>query len=207
MDRALQHLTRLSSFERARRPRPSKSTDSLSTVRSGSIDASLPHIDALPSTPDGLEGRLNHLASQLQIMALRVDALNEMIDMENIVLARLSREQKEAGKKFAEEGEGGDVRKNGGGEGSVVFGGFKNGSGSGREEGETEEEAPPLVTNEMRNKQMLVAEMRRLRKGMEKSVVWQRDEYWRVERAMGRRGVGSRKGEEGEGGGVKGRHR
>lgn len=139
-------------------------------------------------------------------MALRVDALNEMIDMENIVLARLAREQKEAGKKFAEEREG--KREEGGG----AFGGFRNGNGNGsgngngKEEGEVEEEAPPLVTNEMRNKQMLVAEMKRLRKGMEKSVIWQRDEYWRVERAMGRRGVGSRKGEE-EGGGVKGRHR
>lgn len=138
-------------------------------------------------------------------MALRVDALNEMIDMENIVLARLAREQKEAGKKFAEEREGGEggKREDGGG----AFGGFWNGNGNGKEEGEGEEEAPPLVTNEMRNKQMLVAEMKRLRKGMEKSVIWQRDEYWRVERAMGRRGVGSRKGEEGEGGGVKGRHR
>lgn len=142
-------------------------------------------------------------------MALRVDALNEMIDMENIVLARLAREQKEAVGKFAEEREGGDggKREDGGG----AFERFRNGNGSGngngKGEGEVEEEAPPLVTNEMRNKQMLVAEMRRLRKGMEKSVVWQRDEYWRVERAMGRREVGSRKGEEGEGGGVKGRHR
>lgn len=146
-------------------------------------------------------------------MALRVDALNEMIDMENIVLARLAREQKEAGKKFAEEREGGEVGKREDGDagkkedGGGAFGGFWNGNGNGKEEGEVEEEAPPLVTNEMRNKQMLVAEMKRLRKGMEKSVIWQRDEYWRVERAMGRRAVGSRKGEEGEGGGVKGRHR
>ncbi|MCJ1244833.1 hypothetical protein MMC30_002034 [Trapelia coarctata] len=192
MDRAIQHLTRLSSFERARRPRPSKSTDSLSTVRS-SLDASLPHIDALPNTPDGLEGRLNHLASQLQIMADRVDKVNEMIDMENIVLLRLAREQKEALKK---QGEGG----------GVGFEEGRHGMDTGRAREEEEDEEVPLVTNEMRNKQTLVTEMKRLKKGMEKSVVWQRDEYWRVERAMGRRGSGRKEVDDGEGS-VKGRHR
>ena len=193
MDRAIQHLTRLSSFERARRPRPSKSTDSLSTVRS-SIDTSLPHIDPLPNTPDGLEGRLNHLASQLQIMADRVDKLNEMIDMENIVLARLAKEQKEA------------MKNQGGGGARFEEGRSAMEGRRGREE-EEDEEARPLVTNEMRNKQTLVAEMKRLKKGMERSVVWQRDEYWRVERAMGRRGSLGRKGVDDGEGGVKGRHR
>ena len=43
------------------------------------------------------------------------------------------------------------------------------------------------VTQEMKNKQELIKELRRLKKAMEKSVVWQRDEYWRVETAMGRK--------------------
>ena len=41
-------------------------------------------------------------------------------------------------------------------------------------------------TMEMRNKQELIKEMR-MKKAIEKSVVWQRDEYWRVETAMGRK--------------------
>jgi len=126
-------------------------------------------------------------------MADRVDKLNEMIDMENIVLARLAREQKEAMKK-----------QSGGGAGEFEEGRSAMDSGKGREE-EEDEEGMPLVTNEMRNKQTLVAEMKRLKKGMERSVIWQRDEYWRVEGAMGRRGSGRKGVDDGEG--AKGRHR
>ena len=152
-------------------------------------------------------------------MAIRVDALNEMIDMENIVLARLTREQKETQQKEAlkravESGEGSAFGgENGSGNGEAFEDGLRNGMERVRlkEEDSTREEVEivPLMTNEMRNKQMLVAEMKKLKKGMERSVVWQRDEYWRVEKAMGKRGQGSgRKGSvDREVDGANGRHR
>ena len=194
MSRALHALhNRLSSFELPTK----KSIESMASGRS-SHDTTLQHTDPLPASPEALEGRLNHLASELQIMATRVDKINEFIDMETIVLSRLAKDEKEAAKKRADEQRARDEqqlrnmktrrakiweeperkylvpKKSAGSMASLITDEGNGGVG-------------PHVTMEMRNKQELIKEMKRLKKAMEKSVVWQRDEYWRVETAMGRK--------------------
>ncbi|KAL9001724.1 MAG: hypothetical protein Q9188_005303 [Gyalolechia gomerana] len=57
----------------------------------------LPNDDPLPSSFAALEGHLNHHASQLQQLADRVESINEWIELDNIVLARLIRDEE---KKF-----------------------------------------------------------------------------------------------------------
>ncbi|KAL8896834.1 MAG: hypothetical protein Q9207_007513, partial [Kuettlingeria erythrocarpa] len=53
----------------------------------------LPNEDPLPASFAALEGHLNHHASQLQQLAERVERINEWIDLDNIVLARLVRDE------------------------------------------------------------------------------------------------------------------
>jgi hypothetical protein len=155
-------LGRHSSFDGVTTVRQSSSTESFrSSIRSVSIDSVVgyPHDDPLPTTAAELEGRLNDLASQLQKMVGRVEALNEMIDLEGIVLARLERDHEEALKKFAE--------------------------------------GIPKVSYEVKNKKHLITDLKKCKKGMERSVMWQRDEYKRVERAMGKKVLGlENKGEQ-----------
>ncbi|KAI4142145.1 MAG: hypothetical protein L6R39_005070 [Caloplaca ligustica] len=49
--------------------------------------------DPLPTTFAALEGHLNHHASQLQQLADRAESINEWIELDNIVLARLVRDE------------------------------------------------------------------------------------------------------------------
>lgn len=49
----------------------------------------LPNTDPLPTDPGLLEGLLNHHASQLKKLADRTESVNEWIEMDGIVLARL----------------------------------------------------------------------------------------------------------------------
>ncbi|KAL8691604.1 MAG: hypothetical protein Q9218_003199, partial [Villophora microphyllina] len=53
----------------------------------------LPNSDHLPTSFAALEGHLNHHTSQLQQLADRVEAINEWIELDNIVLARLVRDE------------------------------------------------------------------------------------------------------------------
>ncbi|KAI4177625.1 MAG: hypothetical protein LQ346_007622, partial [Caloplaca aetnensis] len=53
----------------------------------------LPNEDPLPPSFAALEGHLNHHASQLQQLAERVERINEWIDLDTIVLARLVRDE------------------------------------------------------------------------------------------------------------------
>ncbi|KAI4251140.1 MAG: hypothetical protein LQ352_005027, partial [Teloschistes flavicans] len=53
----------------------------------------LQNTDPLPTSFTALEGHLNHHASQLQQLADRVEAINEWIELDTIVLARLIRDE------------------------------------------------------------------------------------------------------------------
>lgn len=66
----------------------------------------IPNTDPLPTDLGALEGLLNHHASQLKKLADRVESVNEWIEMDGIVLARLlSDERYHAEKEVAEKAE------------------------------------------------------------------------------------------------------
>lgn len=59
--------------------------------RSSSL--AIPNTDPLPASFAALEGHLNHHASQLAQLATRVELINEWIELDSIVLARLVRDE------------------------------------------------------------------------------------------------------------------
>ena len=132
----------------------------------------LSSLDFISSSPELLEGRLNHLASQLQIAAKRIEILNEFKDMEAIVLARLIRDEKS--RRAEAEAE---VMKRDSGK-------WNQEGDMGVSEGKENVEVEP--TSEILVERELLVAMKRCKKGMERSVIWQRDEFRRVEKALGR---------------------
>ena len=91
--------------------------------------------------------------------------INEWIDMDAIVLARLKREVERAATHLEEGQEGSE----------------------GKEQEERERKKKMVEAhNGIREIQERIAGMRRWRKEVERAVFWQREEGWRVEEKMGR---------------------
>lgn len=148
----------------------------------------IPNTDQLPTSLAALEGLLNHYISQLQKLADRVEAVNEWIDLDKIVLARIAADDAAGLEKAAvEDGaasgpEGESVGKNqnllSSPRTSTVP--WKNNRYSSDGNGEA-------MICRVREATERIRGMKRWRKELERSVYWQREEYWRVEKAMGRR--------------------
>ena len=156
---------------------------------------SLPQPTKLPPTHPALEGHLNHHASQLQRLADRAEMINEWIDMDGIVLARLKREVERT---ITTDGAvGSSDKEREGQEGKEGREGKEQGGKEGKEEEERKKKKKKMVEthNGIREIQERIAGMRRWRKEVERAVVWQREEGWRVEKAMGR-GKGRERGVE-----------
>ncbi|KAL9016950.1 MAG: hypothetical protein Q9185_005689, partial [Variospora sp. 1 TL-2023] len=99
------------SDERLRKPQPftppaatATATPSLTSIKTShslnshhpsprSSSLAIPNTDALPASFAALEGHLNHHASQLAQLATRVELINEWIELDSIVLARLVRDE------------------------------------------------------------------------------------------------------------------
>ena len=118
--------------------------------------------EPLPTSPTALEGLLNQHASQLQKLADRVDSINESIDLDNIVLHRHKREQ------LAPKGDA-------------------NGNGTGMIKSKIHEvmvmgPSPGIMELERR-----LRAARTYKKELERSVLFHRNEYRRVESAMGKK--------------------
>lgn len=155
----------------------------------------IPHTDALPTSITALEGLLNHHAPQLQQLAERVEAVNEWIDRDQIVVARMSAdEDKSMGDKEGNERKNASPMKE-------KFKGQRVVSFEGTHE-ENEEDGPGINRRVQEAKERIQA-MRQWRKELERSVCWQREEYWQVEQAMGHKGSGNFGRGEGRGVGVK----
>ncbi|MCJ1426348.1 hypothetical protein MMC29_004251 [Sticta canariensis] len=156
-----------------------------SSRRSSSIrqtHATIPHTDALPTSITALEGLLNHHASQLQQLADPVEAVNEWIDRDQIVVARMSAdEDKSMGDK--EENE----RKNA----SPMKGKFKAQRVVSFEGTHEENEDGPGTNRRVQEAKERIQSMQQWRKELKRSVCCQREEYWQVEQAMGRKRSGS----------------
>jgi len=126
-----------------------------------------------------LEGRLNHHTSQLQQLADRVERINEWIEMDEIVLRRLAKDAELAAEEEKKhEGERVTVETKASGVPQLAF----TAPGGGKEE------APD--SNAVVEVRERVKGMKKWRKELERAVVWQREEHWRVEKAMGRMGSG-----------------
>lgn len=140
----------------------------------------------------GARGVVNHHASQLQQLADRVEAVNEWIDLDKIVLARLSADENKSMR-----GKGKSERENRS-RMDVKFKDPKVVSFAGKYE-KNEESAPDTSCGVQEAKERARA-VRQWRKELERSVCWQRKGYWRVEHAMGKKG--SKNMGEGEKGGA-----
>lgn len=168
------------------------------TPSGGSAGTKIPHTDPLPTHHQtDLEGLLNHHAGELQRLADRCDFLNEWMDADCVVLERLKRAVRfELEALFAVAGAGGEEEQAGaeGVEGEGVESGEKMVVTKEEMETMTEERyAENCRISELTER---VAMIKKWRKELERSVVWQRDEYFRVEIALGRKShsSGSRKG-------------
>lgn len=127
-----------------------------------------------------LEGRLNHHTSQLQQLADRVERINEWIEMDEIVLRRLAKDAEVAAEEEKKhKGERVTVATGASGVPQLAFT-----APGGRKEEVPASEAVVEVRERVKG-------MKRWRKELERAVVWQREEHWRVEKTMGR--TGSRK--------------
>ncbi|KAL8724588.1 MAG: hypothetical protein Q9166_007864 [cf. Caloplaca sp. 2 TL-2023] len=177
----------------------------------------LENTDTLPTSHAALEGHLNHHASQLQQLADRVEMLNEWIELDGIVLGRLVRDEgrrvEEGFTAMKKENNAEPPRRNvqfelgprdahvvGLKRMSLVEKGKRSASlgdvpkipasslsrSSSMMMGKRKEEV--LACHQgVREVRERIAEMKRWRKEVEKAVVWQREEYWRVEKAMGKK--------------------
>lgn len=154
----------------------------------------MPHTDDLPTSITALEGMLNHHASQLQQLADRVEAVNEWIDLDEIVVARMSAEEDKSAARKRKDGRENASRTEGKFKGQRVV------SFSGKHE-KCEENGPGISCAVQEARKRILA-MRQWRKELERSVCWQREEYWRIEHAMGRKGSENMGGEEGGGAGA-----
>ncbi|MCJ1261177.1 hypothetical protein MMC22_001041 [Lobaria immixta] len=153
-----------------------------SSRRSSSIHhahATTSHTDELPTSVTALEGLLNHHASQLQQLADRVEAVNEWIDLDEIVLARMRADED---KSMEEKGR--EERRHG----SRMNGKFKvQRAVSFAGKHEKNDEYGRGISCGVQEAKERIQSMRQWRKDLERSVCWQREEYWRVEHAMGKK--------------------
>lgn len=169
---------------------------------------SLQHTDRLPTDRTLLEGRLNTHVADLQSIARNMDWLNEQIELRVIALQRLERDAKEDAARFAiwdkeiasmqtnaqkAEEAGKRTRVGSEGKGNAA-------AGSGYIKGEhtpgDEKTAVNMGIKEMKGR---IVAFRKLKKALEKSTMWQLEEMWRVEKAMGKEpGTWMRLGLEGE---------
>ncbi|KAL8645251.1 MAG: hypothetical protein Q9226_007383, partial [Calogaya cf. arnoldii] len=230
-------------------PSPSAKSPSSHSPRTSKLP---PNTDPLPSSYAALEGNLNHHASQLHALAMRVELLNEWIDLYGIVLGRLRKEVEKAveegererevkgngeeKKEVKKKGEKGAIRENEEWKRGVHFELLPRANGSVMpvplqqgEEGKRRKSAGdvprvslasassgpihgmPLSSpskaggkvdekgrirvlkekaveehNGIQELRTRIDEMKRWRKEVEKAVVWQREEFWRVEKKMGK---------------------
>ncbi|KAL9028405.1 MAG: hypothetical protein Q9196_003229 [Gyalolechia fulgens] len=172
--------------------------------------------DPLPSSFAALEGHLNHHASQLQQLADRVESINEWIELDNIVLARLIRdEEKKVDDVIAAERNSPSVTTPDGKKGvhfapgptppvasgtaplvppsekmgkrSASMGDVPRSPSLGNPKSETERKEEAVEAHGgIREAKERIRAMKSWRKEVEKAVFWQREEYWRVESRMGK---------------------
>ncbi|KAL8939661.1 MAG: hypothetical protein Q9216_003237 [Gyalolechia sp. 2 TL-2023] len=176
----------------------------------------LPNDDPLPSSFAALEGHLNHHASQLQQLADRVESINEWIELDNIVLARLIRDEEKKIEDLiaAERNSPGATTPDGKkgvhfatapvppvasgtaplvppsekmGKRSASMGDVPRSPSLGNPKTDTERKEEAVEAHwGIREAKERIRGMKRWRKEVEKAVFWQREEYWRVESRMGR---------------------
>ncbi|KAL9583330.1 MAG: hypothetical protein Q9212_002762, partial [Teloschistes hypoglaucus] len=214
---------------------PTPSPSSIKTTGSSSLSSpsrplsQIRNNDPLPISFAALEGHLNHHASQLQQLADRVEAINEWIEFDSIVLARLVRDEEkrvdeviDAEQRVAA-GAAEQVRR----AGTVRFELEPRPNGphsrhllgpppflppsmsmSMAKRSASMGDVPRTSAPDEHSKEKTVSDrkkdainahagiqevrerirgMRRWRKEVERSVVWQREEFWRVEKGMGKK--------------------
>ncbi|KAL8719768.1 MAG: hypothetical protein Q9225_003256 [Loekoesia sp. 1 TL-2023] len=176
----------------------------------------LPNDDTLPSSFAALEGHLNHHASQLQQLADRVESINEWIELDNIVLARLIRDEEKRVEDLiaAERNNANDATTNERkgvhfalgptpstttsttplvppadkiGKRSASMGDVPRSPSLGSRKSDLERKEEAVESHSgIREVRDRIRAMKRWRKELEKAVFWQREEYWRVESKMGK---------------------
>ncbi|KAL8750282.1 MAG: hypothetical protein Q9184_006478, partial [Pyrenodesmia sp. 2 TL-2023] len=225
-----------------------QSPTSIRTTNSTNSTSRLPNDDPLPTSFAALEGHLNHHASQLQQLADRVETINEWIDLDNIVLSRLIRDEHKrvdellAAERSASKPSTPSVDHNPGGVVHFALGPISPTSGlplmpqspppttttAGTEKGlglmkvqmakrsasmgDVPRSSPPptpslpqkIKTDAQRKEEAVAAHggireaqerirsLKKTRKEIEKAVVWQREEFWRVEACMGKKKEGGK---------------
>ncbi|KAL8921420.1 MAG: hypothetical protein Q9208_005746 [Pyrenodesmia sp. 3 TL-2023] len=227
------------------------STNSTSRQPSSSPRFVLPNDDPLPTSFAALEGHLNHHASQLQQLADRVETINEWIDLDNIVLSRLIRDEQKrvdeiiAAERSAFKPSTPSADHHPGGVVHFALGPISPTSGlplmpqfppptttttAGAAEkglglmkmqmakrsasmGDVPRSSPPPAPSlppktktdaqrkedavaahgGIREVQERIRSMKKMRKEIEKAVVWQREEFWRVEACMGKKKEGGKR--------------
>lgn len=121
-----------------------------------------------------------------------MEAVNEWIDLDEIVMARMSADETKSAGGAGKYGRGTATRM----EGKVRVQRVMSFAGK----YEKNEENGSGISCGVEEAKERIRAMRQWRKELERSVCWQREEYWRVEHAMGRKG--SENMGEGEGGGA-----
>ena len=179
------------------------------------VEKTLEHTDPLPVDRGILEGCWNQHAAELQGIAKDMDWLNECIDMRTITLQRLINDANnqleksslpeakveftgisgEKGVEGANEN-GHTVKSNA--NGAKISINMKRKTSAGSRKG-AEEGATSMLVKEMESR---ISAFKKLKKSLAKSAMWQLDEMWRVEKAMGKTPgswgkAGSREAEEG----------
>ena len=163
------------------------------------VEKTLEHTDPLPTDRGVLEGRWNQHAAQLQSIAKDMDWLNECIDMRTIVLQRLIRDANDEMEKSAEpeakveptgtgnekgketvNEKGYSIKSNG--NGAKITMGMKRKTSGGSRKGEG-----GMTSMAVKEMELRIMAYMKLKKSLAKSVMWQLDEMWRVERAMGKK--------------------
>ncbi|KAL8776421.1 MAG: hypothetical protein Q9194_003166, partial [Teloschistes cf. exilis] len=217
---------------------PTPSPSSIKTTGSSSLStpsrpiSHLRNTDPLPASFAALEGHLNHHASQLQQLADRVEAINDWIELDSIVLARLIRDEEKRVDDLidAERRVAADAADHVKRAGTVRFELDQRPNGPNNRHLGPPPFLPPSMSMSMADKGKRSASMgdvprttsvpdepskektvsdrkkeavnahagiqevrerirgmRRWRKEVERSVVWQREEFWRVEKGMGKK--------------------
>lgn len=114
--------------------------------------------------------------------------MNEWIDLDKIVLARIIADDLAGTEKAAvEEGAATAPDGDGVGKDQILIHGSHSGAKLSRSNGHSSDGLVEVTTCRVREATERIKGMRRWRKELEWSVYWQREEYWRVEKAMGRK--------------------
>ncbi|KAL9131299.1 MAG: hypothetical protein Q9217_000734 [Psora testacea] len=160
--------------------------------------------DTLPPDPAALEAKLNEGMAQLQRLADRVESVNEWIETDDITLARLmanlqhqfEKENTEKTKNHSSESHSDPKRKS-----NITSVRFS--SCDAWKSGGSESTAEVMVKENSRTKELRerIKGMKKWRRELERSVVWQREECWWIQEKMGVKrsdsGIGRLKGDEG----------